>query len=236
MRVLIAALDEHFVAELAAGMRGQGFTVETANDGGTALERCREVDAVLLDLVLDDVDGLETCRAIRAMCSVPIIVVTERNDEIDRLLSFKLGADDYVVRPYNLRELTVRVQAVIRRTAWLPLGGHDNEPVLGHEIGNLRVDLRRRLVVVGGRRVSLTRKEFEILALLVADPGRVFSREEIMLHVWGHDGAGDTRTLGVHMSGLRRKLGLPMLIETVRGVGFRVVTEPLDALAAEEAV
>jgi DNA-binding response OmpR family regulator len=199
--------------------------VEAGRNGSFALKRCREVDAVLLDLVLADIDGFEVCRAIRAVSGVPIIMVSARGDEFDRVLSLKLGADDYVVRPYSLRELTARIEAVIRRagTSWQPRMHEDTPVAETCELGHIRIDFRGRTVTVGDRETNLTRMEFDILALLAKDAGRVFERQHIMTEVWGHDGAGDTRTLGVHISGLRKKLGEPSSIETVRGVGFRLV-------------
>lgn len=226
MRVLFGAGDSNFLNEVQTDLTRQGFQVNTCATGSQVLEQCRDVDAILLDLVLSDIDGFEVCRAVRAVCPVPIIMVSSRGDEFDRVLSLKLGADDYVVRPYSLRELTARIEAVIRRSAaaWRShaLERNDSET---RDAGHIRINFRSRTVTVAGQPMVLTRTEFDILELLSSDPGRVFGREEIMTKVWGHDGAGDTRTLGVHISGLRKKLGLPSVIETVRGIGFRLITE-----------
>ncbi|MFF4412762.1 response regulator transcription factor [Streptosporangium sp. NPDC001559] len=223
MRVLLVEDDSEFRDELKGGLNEQGMDILAVDGGQAALEHFGKVDVVLLDLKLPDIDGFEVCQRIRAISSVPIIIVSGRSDEFDRVLGLKMGADDYVMKPYLLRELTARIEAVVRRTksAW-----HVN--VLGNgdsvrEFGVLKLDLRLRQVLVNGREVVLPRKEFELLALLASEPGRAFTREQIMTKVWGHDGAGDTRTLGVHMVGLRKKLGVPGLIETVRGVGFRLV-------------
>ncbi|HEX4727398.1 MAG TPA: response regulator transcription factor [Jatrophihabitans sp.] len=231
MRLLFGAEDSAFLDEVQTDLIRQGFQVNTCAAGSQVLERCRDVDAILLDLVLSDIDGFEVCRAVRAVCPVPIIMVSSRGDEFDRVLSLKLGADDYVSRPYSVRELTARIEAVIRRSAaaWrsraIERGDSDTR-----EVGQVRISFRSRTVTVAGRPTVLTRMEFDILVLLSSDPGRVFGREEIMTEVWGHDGAGDTRTLGVHISGLRKKLGTPNVIETVRGVGFRLIAED-DQLA-----
>jgi DNA-binding response OmpR family regulator len=230
---LLASADSAFVAETTQQLTGYGFRVDAVGTGAEALKRCEDVDALLLDLVLPDADGFEVCRAVRSFSPVPVIVVSAGGDDLDRVLSLKLGADDHLVRPYNARLLTARIEAVVRRarSLWAPL-----VPTAGNvtalrehagsvrELDSLRIDMRRRRVYVGDREAALTRKEFDVLAVLSSDPGKVFSRESIMLEVWGHDGAGDTRTLGVHMTGLRKKLGLPAVIETVRGVGFRLVS------------
>ncbi|MFI6053208.1 response regulator transcription factor [Streptomyces violascens] len=237
MQVLAISGDTDFLAEFAAELSSQGFEVSTGNTSEIALERRRDVDLIFLDPVLDDIDGLEVCRAIRAISNIPVIMISTRSDEFDRVLSLKLGADDYIVRPYSLRELTARTQAAIRRAkkSWDPWKPRWPGEAEAHEIGPLRIDVQLRRVTANGREVPLTRKEFDILALLVSDPSRVFTREHIMSEVWGHDGAGDTRTLGVHMSGLRKKLGVPSLIETVRGVGFRLATGHNPLLAEERA-
>jgi two-component system, OmpR family, response regulator RegX3 len=219
VRVLIVEDQSDVAQELAGGLGDQGFQAVTARDGRSALDRYSDVDVVLLDLGLPDRDGFDVCRAIRADSNVPIIMVSGRSDEFDRVLGLKLGADDYVVKPVWLRELAARIEAVVRRTT-----GARERPRAGDlpEIGPLRIDPHGRRVTVHGREVSLTRKEFDLLALLAAEPDRVLGRAAIMRAVWGHDGAGDTRTLGVHIASLRKKLGLPRLVETVRGVGFRL--------------
>ena len=231
MRLLFGAEDSTFLDEVQTDLIRQGFQVNTCAAGSQVLERCRDVDAILLDLVLSDIDGFEVCRAVRAVCPVPIIMVSSRGDEFDRVLSLKLGADDYVSRPYSVRELTARIEAVIRRSAaaWRSRAIERDDSDT-REVGQVRINFRSRTVTVAGRPTVLTRMEFDILVLLSSDPGRVFGREEIMTEVWGHDGAGDTRTLGVHISGLRKKLGTPNVIETVRGIGFRLIAED-DQLA-----
>lgn len=215
--MLVVAEDAGYAQELANGLGDQGFQTITADTGRMALDRAAEADAVLLDIVLPDLDAFDVCRSIRAASTIPIIIMSGRCDEFDRVLGLKMGADDYVVKPYGLRELAARFEAVVRRAA--PV--QPSADVEVREMGAVRVDTYCRRVTVDDLRVTLTRKEFDLLVLLTGEPGRVFGRSLIMREVWGHDGFGDTRTLGVHVAGLRKKLGVPRVIETVRGVGFR---------------
>jgi two-component system, OmpR family, response regulator RegX3 len=219
LRVLLVDDNPDLVHELTEGLRGHGIDALAVEHGRAALTHYTAVDAVLLDLKLPDIDGFEICRLIRANSSVPVIIMSGRGDEFDQVLGLKMGADDYVVKPCRIRELTARIEAVVRRSRY-PRLPWSATPV--RDLGTLRVDTRLRRVTVHGTEVPLTRKEFDLLALLTSEPGRTFTREEIMKEVWGYDGAGDTRTLGVHMSGLRKKLGAADVIETVRGVGFRI--------------
>jgi two-component system response regulator RegX3 len=201
-------------------LHGEGINAVTVDRGRAALSHFNKVDLVLLKLQLPDINGFELCQLIRLSSQVPIIMVSGHDDEFDCVLGLKVGADDYVVRPYRLHELLARMEAVVRRaTGQWPVNLADSV----RNVGALRLDLRLRRVVVEGTEIALTRKEFDLLAFLASDPGRTFTREGIMSEVWGHNGTGDTRTLGVHMAGLRRKLGVGNLIETVWGVGFRLV-------------
>ncbi|MEV7525556.1 response regulator transcription factor [Streptomyces sp. NPDC091371] len=238
MLVLIVTNDFEFSAELTQGLENSGHRVEVADGPDAALARLVDVDAVLLDLNLSGADGFELCRAIRSASPVPLIVADAHDDVFDRVLSFKLGADDHVHRSCSVRELMARMEAVLRRvdTSWQPWkhGGAQAEQI--RELGGVRIALRDRTVTANGSEVMLTRKEFDILTLLASDVGRVFSREDIMREVWGHDGAGDTRTLGVHMVGIRRKLGTPALVETVRGIGFRLSVPRHARVPEREAV
>ncbi|MDX3537352.1 response regulator transcription factor [Streptomyces sp. MB09-01] len=236
MLILVVTSDREFSVEVARDLKSGGHRVEEADGLGAVLARSQDVDAVLFDLSLSGTEGFEVCRAIRSASSVPLIVTDVRDDEFDRVLCFKLGVDDFVVRPCAIRELVVRLEAVVRRVGdtWQPWKGVAAPSEQISELGPVRIGLRSRVVTVYGREVALTRKEFDILALLASAPGRVFTREDIMREVWGHDGAGDTRTLGVHMVGLRRKLGIASLVETVRGIGFRLsVTRPARVGAPE---
>ena len=214
VRVLIVE-DEDAIAEpLAEGLRREGFDVARAATGADALAAA-PVDVVLLDLRLPDRDGLDVCRELRARSAVPIIVVTARGEEADRVVGLELGADDYVVKPFGLRELIARIRAVTRRTH----GGHEGAVV---RIGDLEVDTRARRASVAGRHVELTQKEFDLLAALARDPGAVLSRRRLLEDVWETSWYGSTKTIDVHVAALRRKLGDPARIETVRGVGFRL--------------
>ena len=214
MRVLIVE-DERPIAEpLAEGLRREGFEVEWAATGAAALE-AEEADVVLLDLRLPDMDGLDVCRTIRMRSDVPIVIVTARGDEPDRVVGLELGADDYVVKPFGLRELIARIRAVTRRGRMAPADG-------AVQVGELEVDPRARRVRLSGRELDLTPKEFDVLALLARDPGAVVSRRRLLDEVWETSWYGSTRTIDVHVAALRRKLGDAGWIETVRGVGFRL--------------
>jgi two-component system, OmpR family, response regulator RegX3 len=214
MRVLIVE-DEDAIAEpLAEGLRREGFDVARAATGTDALAAA-PVDLVLLDLRLPDLDGLDVCRELRARSAVPIIVVTARGEEADRVVGLELGADDYVVKPFGLRELIARIRAVTRRTRGEPGDGVAR-------IGELEVDVRARRARVAGRDVELTQKEFDLLAALARDPGAVMSRRRLLEDVWETSWYGSSKTIDVHVAALRRKLGDPGWIETVRGVGFRL--------------
>ena len=216
MHVLLVEDDDAIAEPLAKGLTREGFAVDRVATGADAVAH-GPVDVVLLDLGLPDVDGYEVCRQLRAASDVPIIVVTARGDEVDRVIGLELGADDYLVKPFGFRELVARIRAVTRRTGRRE-DGADEVVVLGA----LEVDVRAHRVRVGGEEISLTPKEFDLLALLAADPGAVRTRDEILESVWDPHWYGPTKTLDVHVASLRRKLGDPGLIETVRGVGFRL--------------
>jgi DNA-binding response OmpR family regulator len=220
VRILLVEDDDAIADPLVKGLAHEGFDVERVATGGAALDRAAPAaDLVLLDLGLPDVDGYEVCRALRKRSDVPIIVITARGDEVDRVVGLELGADDYVVKPFGFRELTARIRAVARRA-----GGRASEPAVVRA-GPLEVDVRGHRVTVDGRAVELTAKEFDLLALLASDPGAVRTRTEILEEVWDPHWYGPTKTLDVHMASLRKKLGVPGLIETVRGVGFRLRSE-----------
>ena len=223
MHLLVVEDDEAIAVPLVRGLERSGYEVTRVSTGRDALE-VGGVDLVLLDLGLPDLDGYEVCRRLRAGSSVPIIVVTARGDEGDRVTGLELGADDYVVKPFGIRELVARVRAVSRRAV--------TEPVGPQRVGALELDRRARRVSVDGREIALALKEFELLALLADDPGAVVSRAQIMDEVWDPHWYGPTKTLDVHVAALRKKLGDATWIETVRGVGFRlVVPDGADASA-----
>jgi DNA-binding response OmpR family regulator len=175
-----------------------------------------ESDIVLLDLRLPDVDGFSVCRQLRARSVVPIIVVSARGEEVDRVVGLELGADDYVVKPFGLRELIARIRAVSRRTGQRR---DDADELLA---GTVRIDLRAHRVTVSGREVQLTGKEFDLLTVLARDAGAVVERERLLREVWHTTWYGSSKTVDVHVAALRRKLGDPSLIETVRGIGLRL--------------
>lgn len=207
--------DEAIAAPLAEGLRREGFDVQRVGNGRQALE-APEADMVLLDLRLPDMDGYEVARELRSRSRVPIIMVTARGEEVDRVVGLELGADDYLVKPFGMRELIARIHAVMRRVD----AGPEQPRTL--EAGPLTVDTRARRASVDGREVPLTPKEFEVLALLAEDPGAAVDRRRILREVWGTTWYGPSKAIDMHISALRKKLGDPGLIETVRGIGFRL--------------
>ncbi|KRV51474.1 two-component system response regulator [Wenjunlia vitaminophila] len=227
MRLLLVEDDNHVAAALCAVLGKHGFDVDHARSGAEALHALlpdggEPHRVILLDLGLPDQDGFELCGRIRRRSTIPVIMVTARADVRSRIHGLNLGADDYIVKPYDTGELLARIHAVSRRTD--PV----NEPVGAGvaqliRLGQITVDLATRRVSVAGDPVTLTRKEFDLLALLAQRPGVVFRREQIISRVWSTNWEGTGRTLEVHMASLRAKLRLPALIETVRGVGYRLV-------------
>jgi DNA-binding response OmpR family regulator len=215
MNVLLVEDDTSIAEPLAAGLRREGFEVEHVGTGGEALA-APIPDIVLLDLRLPDIDGFTVCRELRARSDVPIIVVSARGEEVDRVVGLELGADDYLVKPFGLRELIARIRAVTRRTR----NGHSSDDEI--VAGRLRVDLRAHRVLVDGHEVQLTSKEFDLLAALARDAGAVVDRERLLREVWQTTWYGSSKTIDVHVAALRRKLGDPALIETVRGIGLRL--------------
>jgi DNA-binding response OmpR family regulator len=213
---ILVVEDEDAIADpLAAGLRREGYDVTRVATGEGALE-ASPADLVLLDLRLPDIDGLDVCRQLRERSRVPIIVLTARGEEADRVVGLELGADDYVVKPYGLRELIARIRAVTRRAG--SSGGATG--IL--RAGDLEVDERSRRSTLGGRELDLTPKEFELLAALARDPGAAISRQRLLAEVWNTNWYGSSKTIDVHIAALRKKLGNPGWIETVRGVGFRL--------------
>lgn len=230
-RLLVVEDDPAIAGPLVRGLERAGFTVTHAPDGTAALA-AGPVDLVLLDLGLPDLDGTEVCRRLRARGDVPIIIVSARDDEVDRVVGLELGADDYVVKPFGLRELVARIRAVLRRRgpstspgAPIPGGADDAAALATTAIGGMVIDRRTRRVTVEGEVVHLTPKEFDLLAALADDPGAVRSRHQLLEDVWEGDWYGSTRTLDAHVAALRRKVG-PERVETVRGVGFRLADVP----------
>ncbi len=222
-RILLVEDDLGIAEPLTEGLEKAGFAVTHVTLGRDALAAARP-DLVLLDLGLPDLDGSEVARSLRAASNVPIIVVSAQGDEIDRVLLLELGADDYVVKPFGLRELVARMRAVLRRARPEP-AGEEPDPAAGagrhRAFGPLEIDHRSRRVTVNGAEVELAPREYDLLALLASDPGAVFTRETIIDEVWDPNWWGSTKTLDVHVAALRRKLGDARWIATIRGVGYR---------------
>jgi len=216
MRLLVVEDDPTIAEPLRAGLQREGFEIDLVATGAAALG-ADECDLVLLDLGLPDIDGTDVCRQLRQRSKVPIIVVTARGDEIDRVVLLELGADDYVVKPFGFRELLARIRAVLRRTGDQAAPAADPCIV----VGGLEIDTRTRSVTLDGQPVALTPKEHDLLVYLARDPGAVLTRKQLIEDVWDQNWWGSTKTLDVHIASLRKKLA-PELIETVRGVGFRL--------------
>ena len=215
MHILVVEDEDAIADPLVAGLRREGYDVSRTATGEGALG-ASPADLVLLDLRLPDIDGLDVCRQLRERSRVPIIVLTARGEEADRVVGLELGADDYVVKPYGLRELIARIRAVTRRA------GSFDGTVGPLRAGELEVDERARRATLAGRELELTPKEFELLAALARDPGAAISRQRLLAEVWQTSWYGSSKTIDVHVAALRRKLGDSGWIETVRGVGFRL--------------
>jgi two-component system response regulator RegX3 len=223
--VLVVEDEESFVEALTVGLKREGFRVQVARDGAEALDAFDAVrpDLVLLDVMLPKVSGLDVCREIRRRSSVPIIMVTARGSEIDTVVGLEVGADDYVTKPYRLRELVARMRAVLRRRA--SEASPDDSTADALEVGDVALDPGRHEVVIRGVPVSLPLKEFELLEILLANAGRVLPRDTLIDRVWGSDYVGDTKTLDVHIKRLRAKVepdpATPTRIVTIRGLGYK---------------
>ncbi len=213
--------DEQAIAELVrAYLKREGFDVVWARDGEQALVELprHPVRLVVLDIGLPGIDGFEVCRLLRARTGVPILILSAREDEVDRVAGLEAGADDYVVKPFSPRELIARVKAILRRAS-PPAGSSYGETLIAADV---ELDQAGRSVSVAGQAVELTSREFDLLAALLAHPGIVLSRERLLELAWKGEFAGGTRTVDVHVAQLRRKLARPTLIETVRGIGYKV--------------
>lgn len=215
VRVLIVEDDPSIAKSLEMGLSSAGMTISQVSTGAQAILAV-DYDIMLLDIGLPDIDGFEVCRQVRLTSRVPIIMLTARADEIDRVFGLETGADDYVAKPFGLRELIARIRAVTRRTV-----SADVIKTTPINIKELSVDSATRRVTISGNEVNLTPKEFDLLELFVKDPGVVLRRSEILEIVWDTDWYGPTKTLDAHIAALRKKLGHPEWISAVRGVGFR---------------
>jgi DNA-binding response OmpR family regulator len=215
--VLVVEDETHISDLVRLYLRREGFGVHVESDGRAGLAAARSLKpvAIVLDVGLPTLDGTEVCRALRADGNwVPILFVTARDDEVDRIVGLELGADDYITKPFSPRELVVRIRTVLRRASGPP----GDAPVL--TVGEVSLDPARRAVTAAGSPVALTATEFDLLAMLLRRPGRVFTREELLSEVWGYEAAAGTRTVDVHVAQLRSKLGEHSPLRTVRGVGY----------------
>ena len=224
-RILVVDDEPNLLHSVAYTLRKEGHEVVTAVDGEEALDKARRegADLLVLDVLLPRLDGFEVCRRLRAESTIPILMLTAKDSEIDRVVGLELGADDYLTKPFSMRELVARVKAMLRRVNMVRAQQPQPADVL--RAGELEVDLQRRRVQRAGREIALKPKEFDLLAYLMARPGRVFSRDALLEHVWGYNYAGITRTVDAHVRSLREKIGddaeAPLWVETVRGVGYR---------------
>lgn len=227
LSILVVDDEPSFREGLRQALKQEGFIVHLAADGEEALEvwRAYKPDLVLLDVMLPRMSGIDVCREIRAVDETPVIMVSARNEEIDAVVALEVGADDYVAKPYRVRELVARMRTVLRRASAVPPGSDDDSAVL--EAGELSLDRERHEVTRAGEELRLPLKEFELLALLMANKGLVVTRETLIDRVWGYDYVGDTKTLDVHIKRLRAKVepnpDAPELIVTIRGLGYKLV-------------
>ncbi len=228
LRILIAEDEESFIDALTVGLSREGFAIEIARDGLQALEmfESRHPDLILLDLMLPRMSGIDVCRTIRSRSDVPIIMVTAKATEIDTVVGLEVGADDYVVKPFRLRELVARIRAVLRRTTNSSTSptSESSEDIL--QVGEIRLDPKRHEVTVGSNIIKMPLKEFELLEILLRNAGNVLTRDMLIERVWGGDYVGDTKTLDVHIKRLRARIerdpSHPRLITTIRGLGYRL--------------
>lgn len=221
-RILVVDDEPTLVATLQYNLEAEGYEVETASDGESAVSTARKMnpDLILLDVMLPGLDGLEVCRILRRDTTAPILLLTAKVDEVDKVVGLEMGADDYVTKPFGMRELMARVKALLRRA-----GSTSPRPTEILRSGDLSLDRNARIARRGDRQLSLKPKEFDLLAHFLRYQGTAFSRDELLSAIWGYDFAGDTRTVDVHISWLRQKIedtpSKPVRLITVRGVGYR---------------
>ncbi|MBD0671164.1 response regulator [Kitasatospora sp. NPDC091335] len=226
-RVLVVEDEESFSDALSYMLRKEGFEVAVAATGPDALEQFERngADLVLLDLMLPGLPGTEVCRQLRVRSNVPVIMVTAKDSEIDKVVGLEIGADDYVTKPYSTRELVARIRAVLRRRGEDGGAGDNGSGPGALEAGPVRMDVDRHVVTVDGAKVDLPLKEFDLLEMLLRNAGRVLTRMQLIDRVWGADYVGDTKTLDVHVKRLRAKIepdpGAPRYLVTVRGLGYK---------------
>ncbi|MBG0785765.1 MAG: response regulator transcription factor [Anaerolineaceae bacterium] len=232
-KILVVDDEISLQETVAYNLKKQGYDVQTTGDGTEALEMAREIqpDLIILDVMLPGLDGFEICRILRREMTTPVLMLTARDDEIDRVVGLEVGADDYMAKPFSMRELIARVKAMLRRVRLIreevseAEGGEGKPKQEVLEFGNLRIDITRREITVNGEVVAFKPKEYELLTFLAQHQGQVLSREFILERVWGWDFIGDSRTVDVHVRWLREKIELdpanPRRIITVRGAGYR---------------
>jgi DNA-binding response OmpR family regulator len=224
--VLVVEDDKNLLDTLKYNLQHEGYTVFTAADGAAALETTRREnpDIVVLDVMLPVLSGLEVCRILRKESTVPILMLTAKAEETDKIVGLETGADDYLTKPFAVRELMARVKAMLRRAQMAKKQHHGEGIVLN--VGDIKIDTARHLMEKGNKKLEFTPKEFDLLAFLAMNKGFVFSREQLLEKVWGYDFAGDTRTVDVHVRWLREKIeddpNEPKLLITVRGVGYKL--------------
>jgi DNA-binding response OmpR family regulator len=219
-RILVVEDEDNIASIVRLYLEKAKYQVERVSDGESAVRRANAAspDLIVLDLNLPDIDGLEVCRRVRAGSQVPIIMLTARDDDVDKIVGLEVGADDYLTKPFNARELVARVKAILRRATAPPAAARGG--VLTH--GEIRIDAGRREVTVGARHVQLAPKEFDLFWALLEHRGMVLTRDQLLERVWGYTFAGDTRTVDVHVRQLRRKIGDTCPVVTVWGVGYKV--------------
>ena len=224
--VLVIEDEENLLKAIKYNLEQDGYKVQSAMDGEQGLELARQMEPsmIILDIMLPKMDGIEVCRILRRESSVPILMLTAKSEEIDRVVGLELGADDYVTKPFSMRELLARIKAILRR---YPLSANGKAAESGKVLkaGKLEINLSKHEVTLGGKLLELKPREFDLLALLVENAGRALTRDQILEHIWGQDYYGDTRTVDVHIRWLREKIegdpGSPKQIITIRGVGYR---------------
>jgi two-component system OmpR family response regulator len=226
IKLLIVEDDKNLLATLEYNFSKEGYKVLTARDGIKALEVASEKkpDLIILDLMLPGINGLEVCRILRKTITVPILILTAKSEEVDKIVGLEIGADDYMTKPFSMRELQARIRAMLRRITMSPLETIDKAK--DYKIGELEVDITGHQVFFRGNKLKLTPKEFDLLAFLISNKNLVFSREKLLEKVWGYDYPGDTRTVDVHIRWLRQKIeydpSKPEYLVTIRGTGYKL--------------
>jgi DNA-binding response OmpR family regulator len=225
-KIMVVEDDTNLLDTLVYNLRREGYKVVTATDGAKALEVARgeKTDLIILDIMLPELSGLEVCRILRKETTVPILMLTARNEEIDKIVGLEVGADDYMTKPFSMRELLARVRAMLRRTEMITIPPSSEIKLL--KLDNLEINIERHQVLLQGSELELSPKEYDLLVFLARNKGIAFSREQLLDRVWGYDFAGDSRTVDVHIRWLRQKIesdpSKPKILLTVRGTGYKL--------------